>query len=149
MAINQGWLIRIAIPRLGEVRTAVVGFIASIVAFVGIAFASTTTEVYLWCFMSAFSGFVGPAVNSIMSNQVAQNEQGELQGINASVASIGAFIGPLLMTQSFAWFTGPSAPVYFPGIAFMLAAVLAGIAFALFVSRTGALNATGQAQHGA
>ena len=61
----------------------------------------------------------------IMTNQVPQNEQGELQGINASVGSIAAIIGPLLMTQSFSYFTGADTTFYFPGIAFTIAGVLA------------------------
>ncbi|MGK0257665.1 MAG: DHA1 family tetracycline resistance protein-like MFS transporter, partial [Candidatus Azotimanducaceae bacterium] len=68
----------------------------------------------------------------IMSNQVPQNEQGELQGINASLGSITAIIGPLLMTQSFSYFTGPETPYYFPGVAFLIAAVLAVVAVIIF-----------------
>lgn len=132
MAFIQGYVIRLVIPKWGSARTAFVGFVAAAAAFVGIAFAPNSLTVYLWCFISAFAGLVGPAVAGIMSNQVPQNEQGELQGINASVSSIGAIIGPLLMTQSFAWFTGPSAPIYFPGIAFLIAAALTIVAVAIF-----------------
>jgi MFS transporter, DHA1 family, tetracycline resistance protein len=132
MAFNQGYLIRILIPRWGSAKTAFVGFVAAAAAFIGIAFAPNSLSVYLWCFMSAFAGLVGPAVAGIMSNQVPQNEQGELQGINASVGSIGAIIGPLLMTQSFAFFTDTDAPIYFPGIAFLLAGLLTLIALMIF-----------------
>ncbi len=132
MAINQGWLIRVVIPRWGAPKTAFVGFLAASVAYVGIAFAPNSIAVYLWCIVSAFAGLAGPAVAGIMSNQVPQNEQGELQGINASVGSIGAIIGPLLMTQSFTLFTSDNAPVYFPGIAFLLAAGLTVVAVLIF-----------------
>ena len=89
---------------------------------------------------------MGPAVAGIMSNQVPQNEQGELQGINASVSSIGAIIGPLIMTQSFTWFTQPTAPVYFPGIAFFVAGSLSVIALALFISNMRMISPPGPAQ---
>ena len=135
MAIVQGGLIRVVIPRWGPVRTALIGFLAATSAYFGIAFAPNTLSVYAWCVMSALAGFIGPAVVGIMSNQVPQNEQGELQGINASIASIGAIIGPLLMTQSYALFTGPDAPIYFPGIAFLLAGALSVIALMLFIAR--------------
>jgi DHA1 family tetracycline resistance protein-like MFS transporter len=36
--------------------------------------------------------------------------------------SIAAVIGPVLVTQVFAAFTGPSAPVYFPGAPFLMGA---------------------------
>ena len=67
--------------------------------------------------VSAFAGLSGPAITSIMSNQLPQNEQGELQGIMASAMSLASIIGPLLMTQTFTFFTSPQAPIYLPGSA--------------------------------
>jgi len=140
MAFVQGYLIRIIIPRWGAPRTALVGFCAAAAAYIGIAFAPNSAAVYFWCFVSAFSGLIGPSLAGIMSNQVPQNEQGELQGINASVSSLGAIIGPILMTQSFGYFTSASAPIYFPGIAFGIAAGLTLIALMLFTINLRVLN---------
>ena len=78
-----------------------------------------------------------------MSNQVPQNEQGELQGINASMGSIAAIIGPLLMTQTFTYFTGDNAPIYLPGVAFLIAAALALVALIIFASNLRILDTTG------
>ena len=146
MAIVQGGLIRVIIPRLGAPRTAFIGFFAAATAYIGIAFAPNALSVYLWCGVSSIAGLVGPAVQSIMSNQVPQNEQGELQGVVASVSSIAAIIGPLLMTNSFAWFVGATAPVYFPGAAFLLAGVLTLLAVAVFAANVRGLIAADQAQ---
>ena len=146
MAFIQGYVIRLAIPKWGSPKTAFIGFIAAFCAFLGIAFAPNSMTVLLWCTVSAFAGLVGPAVAGIMSNQVPQNEQGELQGINASVGSLGAIIGPLLMTQSFAWFTGPSTPLYFPGIAFVLAAFLTLVAVTIFAFNMRSLDLDKKAQ---
>jgi len=143
MAVMQGYVIRLVIPRWGPVVTAFAGFSAAAAAFIGIALANNSITVLLWCFMSAFAGLAGPAVAGIMSNQVPQNEQGELQGINASVGSFGAIIGPLLMTQSFALFTGADPIVYFPGIAFLLAGTLTLIALALFATNVKTLSVPG------
>ncbi len=136
MALVQGLLIRRVIPRWGATRTAFAGFTCAAVAFMGIAFAVRAESLYLWCAVSALAGLAGPAVAAILANQVPQNEQGELQGINASVSSLAAIIGPLAMTQSFAWLTGSNAPVYFPGIAFLLAGVLTLMAIVLFARAT-------------
>ena len=133
MAFTQGYLIRVVIPRWGAPTTAVVGFTIGATAYLGIAFAPTSLILYIWCFASALAGMAGPAIAGIMANQVPQNEQGELQGINASVGSIGAIIGPLLMTQTFSFFTAADAPVYFPGVAFLIAGVLALIATLIFL----------------
>jgi len=139
MAIVQGGLIRLVIPRLGAPRTAMVGFGAAAIAYVGIAFAPSGFVVCLWCGVSALSGFVMPAVQSIMSNQVPPDEQGELQGIVASMSSLGAIIGPLLLSQTFAFFISTNSPVHFPGAAFLVAGILTLIACAIFLGNLGKL----------
>ena len=123
MAIVQGGLIRIVIPRIGEYRAAVFGFSAMTIAYIGLGTASSGVEIYAWCVVSALGGFAMPAIQGIMSNQVPQNQQGELQGIIASLGSLGAIFGPLLMTQLFAHFTEPDN-YYFPGAPFVAAGVL-------------------------
>ena len=132
MAFVQGYLIRKVIPVFGAPRTALIGFFAASVSYVGIAFAPNAMAVYLWCGVSALSGLIMPAVQSLMANQVPQQEQGELQGILASMGSVGAIIGPWVMTQSFAYFTHSSAPIYFPGAAFLIAGLLSVLAVAIF-----------------
>lgn len=140
MAFVQGYLIRIVIPKWGAQKTALVGFLAAFFAYAGIATAQTTISLYAWCFMSAFAGLVGPSISSIMSNQVSQNEQGELQGIIASVGSVAAIIGPLMVTQSFSYFTSPTTPFYFPGVAFIIAAGLALVSIVIFIVNTRTLD---------
>jgi DHA1 family tetracycline resistance protein-like MFS transporter len=132
MAFVQGYLIRVVIPKIGAPRTALIGLAAGATTYVGIAFAPTPFALYMWMFLSAVAGFVGPAVNGIMSTNVPQNQQGELQGVLASVSSIGAIIGPLLITQTFTFFTSDLSPVYFPGAAFLVAGILSLGAVAIF-----------------
>jgi DHA1 family tetracycline resistance protein-like MFS transporter len=59
-----------------------------------------------------------------MSNQVAANEQGQLQGALTSLVSITAAIGPFLMSSLFTYFAKPDAEVHFPGAAMMMGALL-------------------------
>ena len=132
MAFVQGYLIRKVIPWLGAPRTALVGFIAATAAYIGIAFAPNAFVLYAWCGVSSLSGFIMPAIQGIMSNQVAQDEQGELQGAISSLSSVGAIIGPITMTQSFAYFTHSGTDIYFPGAAFLLAGVLSLLALSVF-----------------
>ena len=134
-AIVQGGLIRIVIPKFGAVRCATFGLFCAATAYLGIAFATDTLSIYAWCVVSAFAGLSGPAITSIMSNQLPQNEQGELQGIMASAMSLASIIGPLLMTQTFTYFTSPQAPIYLPGSAFIIAATLTVVALAIFLQQ--------------
>jgi MFS transporter, DHA1 family, tetracycline resistance protein len=70
--------------------------------------------------------------NALMSQRIAYDAQGELQGAIAIVYSLSSILGPPLMTQVFGLFSTPTAPVYFPGAAFFAAAVLTAASAALF-----------------
>lgn len=69
----------------------------------------------------------------IMSAQVPANGQGELQGGVASMSSLTSILSPPLMTGVFAMFTADTAPVYFPGAAFVLAAALSAGSLLMFM----------------
>jgi len=57
------------------------------------------------------------------------------------MSSLTAILSPPVMTQTFAWFTAAGNPVYFPGAPFVLAALLAALALAVFVRATARLDA--------
>lgn len=130
--IVQGWLLRIVIPKFGPVRCAYFGVTATIAAFVGVATAGSSAALYFWCGVSSLGGLAGPSINSILSNQVPADSQGELQGIMASMSSIAMILGPLLLTQTFTYFTSDSAPIYLPGSAFWVSALLTLCALGIF-----------------
>lgn len=69
-------------------------------------------------------GIAGPALQGIMSGVVPPNAQGELQGGFGSLMSLTSIFGPLIMSNLFGYFSGAGAPVYFPGAAMMLGALL-------------------------
>ncbi len=133
MILVQALLIRWVIPAIGAFYAGILGMVAIIIGFCGYAFAVQSWQLYPWLALAALSGFVSPAFQSIMTSQIPANAQGELQGALSSLNSLTAIMGPLLMTQLFAIFTGPNAPFYFPGISFFAAALLSLICLAIFV----------------
>ncbi len=134
MILVQAFLIRWAIPAFGAFYTGIIGMLAIIIGFCGYAFATSGWQLYPWLALASISGFVTPAFQSIMTAQIPANAQGELQGALSSLNSITAIIGPLLMTQLFAAFTGENAVTYFPGISFFAAAVLSAMCMFLFIT---------------
>jgi DHA1 family tetracycline resistance protein-like MFS transporter len=50
----------------------------------------------------------------------------------SSIQSLSSIFGPPLMTGSFAYFSAPGAPVYFPGAPFVLAAGFSVLTLAMF-----------------
>ncbi len=140
MVFVQTVLLRAALPKLGSRRAAVVGYLCLTTAFLGYAFATQGWMIYLFLVGGALQGFIGPAMQGIMSNQVGESEQGELQGGLASMSSLTAIVSPPFMMALFAAFTGPTAPVYFAGAPWLAAAVLTVLALMVFLRATVSLE---------
>src|SRR5690606_2481804 len=68
-------------------------------------------------------GIAGPTLQSVISNQVSEREQGELQGALTSLVSLTAIITPLIMTYIFHEFTKADARVEFAGAPFIGASI--------------------------
>jgi DHA1 family tetracycline resistance protein-like MFS transporter len=134
MAFVFGFLTRIAIPRLGEHRAAILGLTSGAIGFAGYAFAMQGWQMYPWMLVWALIGLAMPSINSLISKHVPANEQGELQGALSSIGGVTSIVAPVLLTNVFAYFTGPHAPVYFPGAAFFAGALMLGLA-ALMLGR--------------
>ncbi|MFZ5970797.1 MAG: TCR/Tet family MFS transporter [Bacteroidota bacterium] len=123
-AVVQGGLIRVIIPRLGNERSVYVGLGLYAVGLTLYAFATQGWMMYAITVVYCLGGIAGPALQGIMSGIVPPNAQGELQGGFTSLMSVTSIFGPLIMNNLFAFFTDASAPVYFPGAAMLLGAVL-------------------------
>jgi DHA1 family tetracycline resistance protein-like MFS transporter len=69
-------------------------------------------------------GIAGAATQALMTQRVAPDQQGQLQGATNSVQSIAQLVGPFLFTLTFAYFIGKTAPWVLPGAPFILASAL-------------------------
>lgn len=139
-AIVQGGLVRVINPRLGQVKSIYTGLIFYGLGFLLIAFASQGWMLFLIMLPFSIGGIADPAAQSIISNEVPANEQGELQGALTSLRSITSIIGPVLMTSLFSHFTAKSSAIYFPGAPFMMAAILILASILLARNSLGSLN---------
>jgi DHA1 family tetracycline resistance protein-like MFS transporter len=125
MAVAQGLLTRVLIPWIGgERRAAAAGMAAGLLAYVGYAFVTQGWMMYVVALTTFLFALTYPSMNALASQQIPANAQGELQGAVACLYSLSSILGPPLMTQVFGHFSARSAGVYFPGAAFLAAAVL-------------------------
>jgi DHA1 family tetracycline resistance protein-like MFS transporter len=131
MAFTQGFLTGRIVPRIGEHRAVMIGVVSGVVSMLALAFATHTWAAYAAMLIGMLQGLAYPSMNAIMSKQVAADQQGELQGGVASMMSLTTILGPLIMTQTLGRFSEATAPVYFPGAAFLLAAMLALLSLAI------------------
>lgn len=123
-AIVQAGLIRIIIPKIGQERGVYVGLGLYSLGFLLFAFATQSWMMFAFCIPYCLGGIAGPSLQGLISSQVPPNVQGELQGGLTSLMSVTSFVGPLLMTNIFSYFTSPGAPIYFPGAAMLTGAIL-------------------------
>ena len=84
------------------------------------AFAGNTFYLYAATIPYVVGGVAGPTVQGLVSNRVSDSEQGNLQGVLASLVSLTAIFGPLIYTQLFTTYTAPDTGVYFPGAPYLL-----------------------------
>jgi len=120
----QGGLIRVINPRLGNEKSIYLGLLLYTLGLVLFAFATEGWMMFAFLVPYCLGGIAGPALQSILAGHVPPNEQGELQGALTSLMSLTTIIGPPIMNYLFYFFTKENAPVHFPGISFLLAAVL-------------------------
>ena len=134
-ALVQGVLIRKIIPALGQQRSVYFGLGFYAAGLLMYAFATQGWMMYAFTFVYCMGGIAGPALQGIMAGTVPPNAQGELQGGFTSLMSLTSIVGPPLMNNLFAYFTGADHDVYFPGAAMLLGSLLMVIS-ALLARRT-------------
>lgn len=132
-AIVQAALTRYAVAAWGAPVTLRIGLAAGIVGF--LVQGLTTSPFWYVVGIPLFSlwSFISPSVMQLLSARFAPEEQGRLQGANASLMSIANLAGPLIFSTIFAWAVagGPKQPL--AGAPFLLAALLLAIGLALSI----------------
>lgn len=99
---SEGVLVRILVPRIGELRCVKIGLLAYAVQAILISFASSVEWIYCSLIFSAFSNLVYPSICSLVT-KVSGEGQGEalgsLNGLKALTEGLGPLVFGLLMTS--------------------------------------------------
>jgi DHA1 family tetracycline resistance protein-like MFS transporter len=124
IAIVQGFLIRLTIPKLGQTRSLFIGLMLYTIGMFLFSFAASTWMMFAFSAIYCLGGISGPALQGIISTHVPANEQGQLQGALTSLMSATSIVGPPLMTGLFAFFSKDGTSYFFPGAPFLAGALL-------------------------
>jgi len=118
-ALAQAFLIGPATKRLGERGALLLGVFADMASYVALGLA--TKGAFIWMLIPLLSlGGMGPSVlMAVISKQVDEDRQGQLQGVIASLQSLAAIIGPILMLNIY--FLSRDV---FPGLVWIIGAAL-------------------------
>lgn len=120
VAAVQGGLVRVINPKLGNEKSVYLGLSLYALGLLLFSMAGSTWVMFICLIPYCLGGITGPALQSIITGHVPANEQGELQGALTSLISATTIVGPPMMTGLFSYFVSPQAPVYFPGVSFLL-----------------------------
>ena len=140
-ALVQTVLIRVLLRRWGERWTVVQGLLFDIISCLLLAVVTNGALALILTPVAAIGAVVTPALQGTMSRQVANDAQGELQGLLSSVNAVAVILSTMTMSSVFAAFTAPTASVHMPGAPFLLAAILLGIALAIYRKQVTAATA--------
>ena len=130
-AVVEGVLLRHVTGRVGERRTAIIGYVAGAFGYAILATALAGWAMVPAVMLIALGGLATPSVRSMVSSRGEADNQGEMQGLLSAVEGLTAVVAPLLTAALFYLFTQHFLPVTFPGAPFALAAGSALIALFL------------------
>lgn len=119
----QGGLMPVLIKRFGEFRTLQIGIFSALIGFIGFGLISTVTGLVLMLVFAALSDLSPPTMTAMAANTVDEDQQGLVQGVIASLASIAAFLAPMFVTGVFEVFVDDTG-LYLPGAPFLLGGVM-------------------------
>jgi len=125
--ITQSVLVGFFTKRWGEQKTAFVGLLITVVAFVFTGLASETWMVFAVIVVTSPAAIAMPAMQAWMSKIAPDDAQGRLQGAIGAAESLSSIFGPIVMSQVFGAFEHS-----LPGAPFFVAAVLSIVA--LFIA---------------
>ncbi|MEO0883141.1 MAG: TCR/Tet family MFS transporter [Pseudomonadota bacterium] len=136
IAIIQGGLTGPATARFGNVPVGIFSIVMGIFIYFAYGFITEGWMAYALILVSAPTAFAGPVMQALMTERVSDDQQGELQGVIASVMSINAILAPFVMSQIFRIYTADDAPFYLPGAPFVLSGVLIVATLLVFIAVT-------------
>lgn len=133
MALVQFFATAPLVSRLGEHAVVLAGLAVATVASFGYGLAPNTLAVLVLIVLHAPEGLVHPVLSAILSKQVPDDAQGELQGGIAGISSVAMLSGTLFFSQIFGAFMRPDATVRSPDVGYFIAAALLALSLVLFV----------------
>lgn len=122
--IVQGVLVGPISKRFGDRATMIFGLFGGTVGIALMGWAPTGVAFIVAMLPNALWGLAMPTLQSLMTRRVGEDEQGQLQGANMSVASIAGVLSPLFFGWIYSISTEADSPIHLPGLAFYLAAIV-------------------------
>jgi MFS transporter, DHA1 family, tetracycline resistance protein len=129
-AISQAFFTGPTTRRFGERGAIILGAACDSLAFVAMALITEGWMVFPVMILFTAGGIAMPAFQSLLSRQVGEEHQGELQGTLVSITSLTEVIGPIAATTIYA-----ASPAATPGLVWIVGAGLYVLCFPIILNR--------------
>ncbi len=126
--VVQGGITARAVKQFGERGTLIAGLACGVAGFAIFGLAPNGPIFWLGIPVMALWGLSNPASQGLMSRRIGPQQQGQLQGANASLMGVANLIGPGLFTLTFAFAIGAAKDWGLPGAPYLLASTLLAVA---------------------
>lgn len=124
VALSQGVLTRLLIPKMGELKAVTFGLFFYALSFFLFSIVDQTWMMYAAIVLFGLTGVATPSLHSLAAKWTPAQEQGELHGSFVSLENLASVLAPALFTPLFSYFSNKTALIYFPGIVFLFSSVL-------------------------
>ena len=122
-AIGQGVVVPWLVPKLGERRAILFGLSVSLLSYVAYGLAYAPWVLVVTLIVGSLSAIDEPALQALISKNIADDEQGTIQGALATIGSLMGVLGPIFGTFLFSRFSGQGVMLELPGAPFFAGAV--------------------------
>lgn len=133
MAMTQILLVKRLVARFRESNTAILGIAIATSFFIALAIGIPGHFVLICTVFMGMQAMVLPSMHALMSQRVSASHQGELQGLNGSLAALALLIAQLGYNSVLAHFTSEEAAFRFVGAPFVIASVFGLLAIVLLL----------------
>jgi len=99
--LSQAFLVGPLTKRFGDMGTLMIGVAFDTIAYVLMAFADQSWMGYAVAPFFSLGGVAMPALQSLLTSRVSDEQQGQLQGVLTSLMSLAGIVGPVLTTALF------------------------------------------------
>jgi MFS transporter, DHA1 family, tetracycline resistance protein len=136
MALFQGLGTGPVVKRWGEWQVCLAGLVIAAVVAAGYGLAGSLAAVLVLLVVHGPEGFVHPMLVAIMSKEVPEDAQGELQGGLSAIMNVAMLFGTVGFSQIFGRFMQEDAEFRSPDVAFFVSAACLVVAVGLFLALT-------------
>lgn len=131
IAVVQGGLLRVIVPKLGERRAVFVGYTVLLTSYLLFAAATSGWMMYVIIVVTGLGEMAGPTTFALITRHVPANEHGSVQGAITSLGSVTGILAPAIATSLFGFFVSDQAPFRLPSAPFLSGVVFVALALGL------------------